>query len=154
MKFKFIIKIILMFILCFIGTNAYADRSYQISTTPRPLTQDEKGMAISATKKYLGDEYKAQFDSLEFIWPDYNGNKYGGYCGLVNIKNSKGQYQGFYPFILFFQKNTQGQNTIYYVATPGEYDIEQESTDSFFRMCKENERFQYDLIPLLQQQEQ
>ena len=71
----------------------------------RPLTPNEKTALAKGLSQTLKERVGAQFK-----WLPVPGNSNGpiGYCGLVNIKNSRGGYVGFRRFFAMISKGPKG----------------------------------------------
>jgi hypothetical protein len=70
-----------------------------------PLTLNEKIALVKGLSQTLEERVGAQFK-----WLPVPGNSNGpiGYCGLVNIKNSRGGYVGFRRFFAMISKGPKG----------------------------------------------
>jgi hypothetical protein len=71
----------------------------------RPLTQIEKAALAEALSQTLKDSNAAQFKWLPVVT---HGSGPIGYCGLVNVKSSRGGYVGFRRFFAMISKGPKG----------------------------------------------
>ena len=71
----------------------------------RPLTQIEKAALAKALSQTLKDSNAAQFKWLPVAT---HGSGPIGYCGLVNVKSSRGGYVGFRRFFAMIAKGPKG----------------------------------------------
>lgn len=98
----------------------------------RPLTAQEKAAVEKAVKEKLKDP-----DSAKFKWPDLVNEK-GGYCGLVNARNSYGGYSGFTPFMAFilFPKK-EGEHTGAMVLQMASDNPDDSMTGAVIKVCQD-----------------
>lgn len=103
---------------------------YQLSVDPRSLTENERNMVIEAAKEQFTQFWGSKLAaSAQFRLPDYSGDEFGSYCGLISVDDN----QGFTPFTVMFKKGDEIVVVMLYSAKGSDY----ENNDSMYQECEQ-----------------
>lgn len=126
---KYVIFVLVVLLSPLVYAQSQDTDPYQLSVEPRPLTEHEKNMVIEAAKEQFTQFWGSKLAATaQFRFPDYSGDEFGSYCGLISVDDN----QGFTPFTVMFKKG----NEIVVVMLTSAKAADYEDIDSMYQKCQ------------------